>query len=286
MRDNRSSSTRRTTRLARLSLGLALGTSAALTAATGAAHAADGPLDIPNYQAALDAVKSTTVHNTVCRFLSVPVPHGGTRGAQSIPAATDPCQGVPSFTVKDPVALYEVTPDFVAGKAKPVLTDALRLTYAVSSVSAGNGRTATVMLGATEGGGWHLAAVREGDSDATYPTKGDLGAAVFSTPQDHAWYELKLDNTVQPLNDAAKSAIDGKSSLPLADYQTLLKSRLADKQPGSDYDTKGYSSGYRAAAPAHRSSSQAPLIVGGSGAALAFIGGVFAVRRRRAARTD
>ncbi|MEV6668962.1 hypothetical protein [Streptomyces sp. NPDC051162] len=283
MRDNSNSGTRRTTRLARLSLGLALGASAALAATTGAAHAADGPLDIPDYQAALDAVKSTAVHNSICQFLSVPVPHGGARGAQSVPAKTDPCQGVPSFTVKDPVALFEVTPDFVAGKAKPVLTEALRLAYAVSSVSADNGRSATVMLGATQGGGWHLAAVREGDGDATYPTKGDLGAAVFSAPQDHAWYQLKLD-TVQPLNDAAKSALGGKSSVSLADYQNLLKGRLADKLPGSAYDTKGYSSGYQAAAPAHRSSSPAPLIIGGSGAALACLGGAFAVRRRRAAR--
>ncbi|MFI1798112.1 hypothetical protein ACH427_12250 [Streptomyces sp. NPDC020379] len=281
MRDNRSSGT---THLARLSLGLALGASAVLTAATGTAHAVDGPLDIPDYQAALDAVKSTAVHNSVCRFLSVPVPHGGARGPQTIPAKTDPCQGVPSFTIKDPVALYEVTPDFVAGKAKPVLTEALRLTYAVSSVSAGDGRGATAMLAATQGGGWHLAAVREGDSDAAYPTKGDLGASVFSTPQDHAWYQLKLD-TVEPLNDAAKTALGGKASVSLADYQTLLKGRLADKLPGSDYDTKGYSSGYRATAPAHRSSSPAPLVIGGSGAALAFAGGVFAVRRRRAART-
>ncbi|GAA0364599.1 hypothetical protein [Streptomyces blastmyceticus] len=281
MRDN--FSTRGTTVLSRLSLGLAVSASALLTALTGPAHAADGPLDIPDYQAALDTVKSTAVHDSICRFLSVPVPHGGAHGAQTIPAKADPCQGLPSFTVKDPVALFEVAPDFVAGKAKPVLTEALRLTYAVSSVSADNGRSATVMLGATQGGGWHLAAVREGDSDATYPAKAALGTTVFSEPQIHAWYQLKLD-TVEPLNDAAKTGLGGKSSASLADYQTLVKGRYADKQPGSDYDTKGLSSGFHAApAPRSPAPARAPLIIGGSGAALALVGGAVAFRRRRRA---
>ncbi|MET9415981.1 hypothetical protein ABZY03_17730 [Streptomyces klenkii] len=281
----------RTRRAARLSLGLALGASALLTAAAGPALAAPAPVDIPDYQAALDAVKSQATRNAVCRFLSAPLPDGGPRGAQTIPARTDPCQGVPSFTVKLPAALYEVTPAFAAGTARPVLAEALRIAYVVSPVSpdSGSGRSATVLLAATQGGGWHLAGVRESDSDGTYPTKGALGATVFSEPQLHAWYQLKPDSTVEPLNDAAKAGLDGRPSVSLADYQTLVKGRYADKQPGSEYDTKGFSSGFRPTAPAHDASSPAPLIIGGSGAALALAGGTFAFRRRRragAARGD
>ncbi|MFH8785902.1 hypothetical protein [Streptomyces roseoverticillatus] len=276
----------RTRRAARLSLGLALGASALLTAAAGPALAAPAPApaDIPDYQAALDTVKSQATRDAVCRFLSAPLPDGGPRGAQTIPARTDPCQGVPSFTVKLPAALYEVTPAFAAGTARPVLAEALRIAYVVSPVSpdSGSGRSATVLLAATQGGGWHLAGVRESDSDGTYPTKGALGATVFSEPQLHAWYQLKLDSTVEPLNDAAKAGLDGKSSVSLADYQNLVKGRYADKLPGSDYDTKGFSSGFRPTAPAH-SPSPAPLIIGGSGAALALAGGTFAFRRRRRA---
>ncbi|MFC5145408.1 hypothetical protein [Streptomyces aureoversilis] len=275
----------RARRAARLSLGLALGASALLTAATGPALAAPAPVDIPDYQAAVDAVRSQATHNAICRFLGVPLPDGGPRGAQTIPARPDPCQGIPSFTVKLPAALYEVTPAFAAGTARPVLAEALRIAYVVSPVSpdSGSGRSATVLLAATRGGGWHLAGVRESDSDGTFPTKGAPGATVFSEPQLHAWYQLKLDNTVEPLNDAAKAGLDGRPSASLADYQNLVKGRYADKLPGSEYDTKGFSSGYAPTAPAHRSPSPAPLIIGGSGAALALAGGTFALRRRRRA---
>ncbi|MGW1076455.1 hypothetical protein [Streptomyces sp. NPDC002537] len=283
MSDNNTSTRRIPTRLSRpsrLSLGLALGASALLSAVTVPAHAVGGPTDIPDLQAAVDALKATTTHDAICRFLSVPVPQGGARKPQPLPTTADPCQGVPAFTVGAPVAQYEVTPDFVTGKAQPDLADAVRLTYVLSAVNAGNGRSATVLLAATQGGGWHLAAVRDSDSDATYPAKGAPGSTVFSEPQLHAWYQLAID-TVTPLNDAAKAGLGDKTSMSLADYQNLVKSRYADKSPGSDYDKKGYSSGFHATAPAHRSSSPAPAVIGGSGAALALAGGAYALRRRK-----
>ncbi|QLE73634.1 hypothetical protein FGW37_20430 [Streptomyces rectiverticillatus] len=53
--------------------------------------------------------------------------------------------------------------------AGPVLADALRIAYVVSPVSpdSGSGRSATVLLAATQGGGWHLAGVRESDWSTT-----------------------------------------------------------------------------------------------------------------------
>ncbi|GHF51604.1 hypothetical protein GCM10010218_36530 [Streptomyces mashuensis] len=269
------------------SRGLGLAAAALLGVAMAApAHAAArGPLDIPDYQAALDLVKADATHQAVCRFLSVPVPSGGARTPQAIPDKADPCEGLPAITLKDPVAVYELTPDFIAGKAKPVLAEALRLAHLAAQVGTGNnGRTATVALGITKGGGWHLAAVREGDTGATTPAKGTLATPVFYEPQLHAWYQLKLD-TVQALNAAAKAGLGDKDSLSLADYQNLVKGRYGDKLPGSDYDTKGFSSGYHAAAPAAGAGggSTVPLVAGGSGAALALTGGALVLRRRRRA---
>ncbi|MEU4807136.1 hypothetical protein [Actinosynnema sp. NPDC023587] len=274
--------------LARLTTVLAL-SAAALLCGTGPGHAAPdrNPLeaDIPDYQAALDAVKSTAVRQAVCRFLSVPVPEGGSVTPQPIPDRADPCEGLPTFTLKDPLAVNEITAGFAAGTSPPVATEAIRLSHLVSSLNATvNNRQATVMLAPTQGGGWHLAAVREGDSDVTFAGKADLGSLVFTEPQIRGWYQLKL-LTVTPLNDQARQGLNGRASMSLGDYQKLLKDRYADKQSGSEYDTKGFSSGYDVAGEAEGPSSSAPLVVGGSSAALVLAGGVFLLRRRRRGTT-
>ncbi|MEU4298580.1 hypothetical protein AB0F92_29145 [Kitasatospora aureofaciens] len=281
----RTSSKRAASRLSRLTTALVLSASALLSA-NGPAHAAAPmdplPADIPDYQAALDLVRSADVHNTVCRFLSVPVPQGdGVGTPQPIPDKADPCEGMPAFTVKDPLALNEITPGFAAGTSPPIATEAVRLTHLVSALSAPvNGRNATVMLAPTQGGGWHLAAVREGDSDATYAGRATVGTLVFAEPQIRGWYQLRL-TTVEPLNDQARQGLNGQSSVSLSAYQKLLEARYADKLPGSAYDTTGMSSGYGAAKKTENAPSSTPVLVAGSGAALALAGGAFAFRRRR-----
>ncbi|GAA0404393.1 hypothetical protein [Streptomyces luteireticuli] len=282
MREHRTSTTRRAALLSRLTVTLALGASALLPAAV-PALAAKAPADLPNLQAALETLKSTATHEAICRFLSAPVPQGGSKGPVTLPAKADPCEGLPSFTIKDPVALNEITPEFAAGTAQPVLAEAVKLTYAVAAVSVTGGRTATVLLAPTDTTGWHLAAVREGDTDAGFAGKADATTTVFSEPQIHGFYKAGL-TTVEPLNDAAKQGLNGQSSVSLADYQKLVKARYADKQPGSDYATKGYSSGYRTDTGKGTSQSPAPLLAAGSGAALALAGGVVTVRRRRRVR--
>jgi LPXTG-motif cell wall-anchored protein len=281
--DTTSSGKRAGSRLSRLSIVLALSASALLSVA-GAAHASRAadplPVDIPDYQAALDLVKSTDVRNAVCRFLSTPVPTGAGESMQTIPETPQPCQGLPTFTVKDPVALNELTRGFVAGTARPLPTEAIGLTYLVSSLNATvNGRNATVMLTPTQGGGWHLAAVRDGDGDATYAGTATVGTLVFTEPQIRGWYQLKL-TTVEPLNEQARQGLGGRASMSLGDYQKVVKARYADKLPGSEYDTTGYSSGYSPGPKADETSSSTPLIAG-SGAALALAGGAVALRRRR-----
>ncbi|MYT25227.1 hypothetical protein GTW69_33990, partial [Streptomyces sp. SID7760] len=245
MRDTEMSGKRTGSRSSRLSIVIALSASALLSV-VGPAHAAPArdplPADIPDYQAALDAVKSTSVRDAVCRFLRTPVPSGSAgEPVQTIPDTAEPCRDLPAFTIKDPLARNELAPGFVAGTAKPLPTEAVKLTQLVSSLSATvNGRTATVMLAPTQGGGWHLAAIRDGDSDAVYAGKATLGTLVFTEPQIRGWYQLKL-TTVEPLNDQARQGLGGQASVSLSDYQKLVKARYADKLPGSEYDTNGYS---------------------------------------------
>ncbi|MGW7100091.1 hypothetical protein [Streptomyces sp. NPDC054838] len=289
MRDTEMSGKRAGSRFSRLSIVIAVSASALLSV-VGPAHAAPArdplPADIPDYQAALDAVKSTDVRNTVCRFLRAPVPAGGAgEPVQTIPETPEPCQGLPSFTIKDPVARNEITPGFVAGTAKPLPTEAIKLTQLVSSLSTTvNGRNATVMLAPTQGGGWHLAAIRDGDSDATYAGKATLGTLVFTEPQIRGWYQLKL-TTVEPLNDEARQGLGGQASLSLSAYQKLVNARYADKLPGSEYDTNGYSSGYGTQRKADEGPSSTLLLASGSSAALALAGGAAVLRRRRRAST-
>ncbi|MFD6187290.1 hypothetical protein [Streptomyces goshikiensis] len=283
------SSKRAASRSSRLSLVIAVSASAMLSV-VGPTHAAPAkdplPADIPDYQAALNAVKSTDVRNAVCRFLRTAVPTDGAgEPVQTIPETVEPCQGLPVFTIKDPVAMNEITPGFVAGTAKPLPTEAIKLTQLVSSLSTTvNGRNATVMLAPTQGGGWHLAGVRDGDSDATYAGKATLGTLVFTEPQIRGWYQLKL-TTVEPLNDQARQGLGGQASVSLGDYQKLVKARYADKLPGSEYDTKGYSSGYSLQRTADDAPSSTLLLAGGSGMALALAGGAVVLRRRGRAST-
>ncbi|MYW00906.1 hypothetical protein [Streptomyces sp. SID3343] len=276
MRDQSMSTRPKSPRFSRVSTVLALG-ACALLSTVGRAGAAE----IPDYQAALDAVKSPAVRDAVCRFLDTPVPQGGSRTPVTIPDKADPCTGLPAFTLKDPLVVNEITPGFVAGTALPIATEAIRLSHLVSSLNvAVNGRNATVMLAPTQGGGWHLAAVRDGDQDTTHAAKAGVGTLVFTEPQLHAWYQLKL-TTVEPLNDQAKEGLNGQSSMSLGDYQKLVKARYADKLPGSNYDIEGLSSGFDTGRTTDDPPSSTPLIVGGSSAALALAGGAAFLHRRR-----
>ncbi|MFJ2645578.1 LPXTG cell wall anchor domain-containing protein [Streptomyces sp. NPDC087420] len=280
---------KRAARVSRLSVVLAVSASALLSV-VGPAYAAPAkdplPADIPDYRAALDAVKSADVRDTVCRFLRTPVPTGDAGGpVQTIPERAEPCQGLPAFTIKDPLARNEITPGFAAGTAQPLPTEAITLTGLVSSLSTTvNGRNATVLLAPTQGGGWHLAAVRDGDSEAGYAGRATVGTLVFTEPQIRGWYQLKL-TTVEPLNDQARQGLGGKASVSLRDYQKLVKARYADKLPGSEYDSKGYSSGYDLQRAETGSSPSTLLLAGGSGTALALAGGATVLLRRRRAST-
>ncbi|WP_043262907.1 hypothetical protein [Streptomyces sp. CT34] len=287
MRSKRISTQRSAARLVSLSLSLGAAATLLSTTVCGQAQAADGSSAIPDYQGARQVLQSTQVHDTVARFLSTTA-NGGADGGSgaAAPMATEPRDGQQAFSLNAPVALYELAPEFVTGKTKPTPGSVVRLSHLASLANGNNGHKATVLLssGAKSGGkSWHLAGVRDGDSDVAYArqTTGSGPATVFTEPQIHAWYRLK-NNTVEPLNREATSGLRGKQTVTLAEYQKLVHGRYADKLPGSAYDRKGLAGGYGLASP-----PSTPLLLGGSGAAAAVLaGGTIAALRAKRRRSQ
>ncbi|MGW3043909.1 hypothetical protein ACWC9T_28575 [Kitasatospora sp. NPDC001159] len=220
---------------------------------------ADGGSDVPDYGAAQQVLRSGQTHDTVSRFLgaarTAAVPGTGT-GAGTGPGADGGSAGgrpntpnaaaaPPSFQLKDPVPMYELSVDFVAGKAQPTPQNALRLSYLASRVSAADGHQAAVLLAPPDtGGGWRLAGIRDGDNELKLAERTTADARTFTEPQIHAWYRLTASGDVEPLNTEATTGLGGKQSLPLAAYQKLVTGRYADKLPGSGYDRNGLAGGF------------------------------------------
>jgi hypothetical protein len=276
------SNRRRRIQLSRTLSLASLSVTALLLAVCPQAQAADAPTGVPNYQGARQVLRSAQVHDTVSRFLGATANVGADGGQQAAPMAAGAREDQQPFSLDDPVALYEITPDFVTGKARPTTAGALRLSYLAALVHGSSGHQATVLLSTGPKGAWQLAGVRDGAGDVGYADQATQDSTVFTEPQIHAWYRLKA-GTVQPLNQEAVAAFGGKRTMSLSAYQKLVHGRYANKLPGSSYDRKGLAGGYGLAASAHPSATPStPALLGGSGAALALVavGGTVAVRRR------
>ncbi|MFJ9776065.1 hypothetical protein ACIRVF_33315 [Kitasatospora sp. NPDC101157] len=218
---------------------------------------ADSGADVPDYGAAQQVLHSGQTHDTVSRFLGAArtavSPGGGpgtgtgadggsTGGRPNTPNAV---AAPPSFELKDPVPMYELSVDFVTGKALPTPQNALRLSYLASRVSTADGHPAAVLLAPPDNrGGWRLAGIRDGDNELTLAERATAGARTFTEPQIHAWYRLTASADVEPLNAEATTGLGGKQSLPLAAYQKLVTGRYANKLPGSGYDRNGLAGGF------------------------------------------
>ncbi|MEV7003923.1 hypothetical protein AB0N62_40690 [Streptomyces sp. NPDC093982] len=219
------------------------------------AHAADGGDGIAGYQSAHNLLKTESLKETVSRFLVAAKPTGAAEsadggagfGPQEAPNAA---VAAPRFNLKAPVPMYEITPQFVTGNAESDPQKALQLSYLASRAVTSDGRKASVLLApkdeaASAGGeGWQLSGIREGDEELTHAEDGTPQAPTFTEPQIHAWYRLTADGLVEPLNKEARAGLEGKASLPLVEYQKLVKKRYADKLPGSEYDRRGLAGGY------------------------------------------
>ncbi|MET9570104.1 hypothetical protein ABZY34_13355 [Streptomyces virginiae] len=237
----------------------------ALAAAVSAivpAQAAEGD-GIAGYQSAQQALRSEQLHDTVSRFLvsarqprTAPAADGGAVGTPgNAPAAV---AAPPGFDLKkDPVPMFEISPEFVTGKAQATPQTALRLSYLASRVTASDGKHAAVLLApkgnpATPGSGpqnvgaegWQLAGIRDGDAEVGFAERGTPQARTFTEPQIRAWYRLTADGMVEPLNEEATTGLGGKRGVTLAAYQKLITARYGDKMPGSEYDRKGLAGGY------------------------------------------
>ncbi|GGU06996.1 MULTISPECIES: hypothetical protein [Streptomyces] len=273
------------------------------------AQAAEGD-GIAGYQSAQQAIRSDQLRDTVSRFLvsarqprSAPAADGGAVGTPGNAPAADAAP--PGFDLKDPVPMFELSPEFVTGKTQATPQTALRLSYLASRVTASDGKNAAVLLApkgnaATTGSGprnvgaegWQLAGIRDGDAEVGFAERGTAKARTFTEPQINAWYRLTADGRVEPLNKEATSGLGGKRGVTLAAYQKLVTARYGDKMPGSAYDRKGLAGGYgglveeqpeqvpaASATPAAEGSWQ-PISVSAA-AALAAIGGAGVYVRRR-----
>ncbi|MEU8433279.1 hypothetical protein AB0F18_10220 [Streptomyces sp. NPDC029216] len=304
--------TRRTKHTAVRAAVLATAALAAALSGIVPAQAAEGD-GIAGYPSAQQAVRSDQLRDTVSRFLVSARQHGTGTGADggtvgtpgNAPAAV---AAPPGFALKDPVPMFEISPEFVTGKTQATPQTAIRLSYLASRVTASDGKNAAVLLApkgaaATTGSGpqnvgaegWQLAGIRDGDAEVGFAERGTAQARTFTEPQIHAWYRLTADGMVEPLNEEATTGLGGKRGVTLAAYQKLVTSRYGDKMPGSEYDRKGLAGGYAglveeqpeqvAAAsgtPAAEASWQP--ISATAAAALAAIGGaVVYVRRRQTA---
>ncbi|MGR4880447.1 hypothetical protein ACIPUC_13545 [Streptomyces sp. LARHCF249] len=279
------------------------------------AQAAEGD-GIAGYQSAQQALRSDQLRDTVSRFLvsarqprTAPAADGGTVGTPgNAPAAV---AAPPGFDLtKDPVPMFEISPEFVTGKTQASPQTALRLSYLVSRVTASDGKHAAVLL-APKGNaatpasgtqnvgaeGWQLAGVRDGDAEVGFAERGTPQARTFTEPQIHAWYRLTAEGMVEPLNEEAATGLGGMRSITLAAYQKMVTARYGDKMPGSEYDRKGLAGGYgglvedqpeQVSAVSGKPAAEAswePISATGAAAVAAIGGAVVYVRRRGTATT-
>ncbi|WP_367130861.1 MULTISPECIES: hypothetical protein [Streptomyces] len=260
------------------------------------AQAADGPTTpaATDFTAAQKVLRSGQLRDTVARFLTAAAergaPDGGTDGgtdrgtAGAPPSRAQSPAAAPGFDLKKPVPFYELSPEFVAGKTEATAGAALRLSYLASRVSAADGRQAAVLLAPEQGGrDWQLAGIRDGDADISAAERGTDQAQTFMEPQIHGWYRLTGSGSVEPLNKEARTALQGKPSVPLAAYQQLVAKRYGDKLPGSAYDRKGLAGGYALAEEQAATAPSRSWLPAASGAAALAVSGaaVLHLRRRR-----
>ncbi|KAB2359063.1 hypothetical protein [Actinomadura montaniterrae] len=173
--------------------------------------------------------------------------------------------------------VYTLNPAFVKGQDAPVAVFA----YLAVGAHSATGQHATMWL-TRRGKGWTVMNVISGTDEAAYPARAG-GGTVFTEPQINAWYRLK-DGRVTGLNPTATTSV-GKRGVTVAAYRTLVRTRYADKLPGSSYQRSGRLGGYTPRTGVGKrgdGGGAAPLLSAlGAGGALAAAAGIVAARRRR-----
>lgn len=182
----------------------------------------------------------------------------------------------------DAYPVYELSPDFVAGKPGAAPGG---FAYFAVPARASDGRTATLWSVRGENGAWQVGNIASGDVEGGYARKLPAGAQLLHEPQIDAWYAV-LDGRVTPLSGNAPA-------VTVADYQRTVEARYADKLPGSPYDRQGEAGGYDSAsqvmprgdggpAPAAHDTGWVPLLILVGVLALSGAGYVLHLRRHPA----
>ncbi len=179
----------------------------------------------------------------------------------------------------DAFPVYELSPDFVAGKPGAAPGD---FAYFAIPARASDGRTATLWSVRGADGSWQIGNIASGDVEGEYARKLPAGAQLLHEPQIDAWYAVD--------GGRVTSLADGK---PVAGYQRTVGARYADKLPGSAYDRNGEAGGYDATsqvmprgdggpAPAGHDTGWVPLLILVGVLAVSGAGYVFHLRRNPA----
>ncbi|GAA2935999.1 hypothetical protein GCM10020221_34720 [Streptomyces thioluteus] len=278
--------TENTTRRTAARVAAAGALTAALAGLAPLAHAAQPPA-VPappaaaEVTAAHDAATSAATRDTLSRFFAADgrKPAVATKAAPRIEGATVP--------------VYELSPEFVAGKAKAPVAS---FDYLASKAVSADGRKASVWTAAT-GGSWKVVNIASGDDETRYAAEGEkklAGGTAFREPQINAWYVQRGDR-VLPLNADAERAV-GRNGTTLDAYRERVHKAYGDKLPGSAYAKKGAAGGYDegakaadetlAAEPAASSSTgpSATAVAASAGAAAALGLGLTTVAVRRLRR--
>jgi hypothetical protein len=174
------------------------------------------------------------------------------------------------------VPVFSLSRAFVADPttSAPVAPAADLAFFATDAVSA-SGTHASVWTARVATGAFRVVNIASGSDETSYTLRAGTGATAFEEPQIGAWYALR-GGRVLPLNDTATRSV-GVHGMSVADYHRLVRSRYADKLPGSAYDHRGMAGGFSpdgvAAQPSRRQASQSTVISLAIGLACVGIGG-------------
>jgi hypothetical protein len=182
----------------------------------------------------------------------------------------------------DAYPVYELSPDFVAGKPGVAPGE---FAYFAIPARASDGRTATLWSVRGADGSWQIGNIASGDVESAYARQLPAGAQLLHEPQVDAWYAVR-DGRVTPLSEQ-------RPAVTVADYQRTVEGRYADKLPGSAYDRTGEAGGFDATsqvmprgdggtAPSSHDTGWVPLLILVGVLAVSGAGYVFHLRRHPA----
>lgn len=195
-----------------------------LAVLTGAALLMTAPVSGAAQAAGISSADAFAAHSVAAGYQDVLV-----RFFAQAPGAGGP---VTVRIAPDAYPVYELSPDFVAGKPGAAPGD---FAYFAVPAQASDGRTATLWSVRGADGAWQVGNIASGDVEGEYARKLPAGAQLLHEPQIDAWYAVR--------DGRVTSLADGKA---VADYQRTVEARYADKLPGSAYARDGEAGGYDA----------------------------------------